>query len=306
MKQLKRLDVSAPRDAFARAQRMPLRYLELSEDGFRALEREQPELVVSDREAVLVGQPRQQRIDLHYAFPNRDAFARQFAGMFSALAQAIDAEEAPLGFRFRLTERSSRPYVEPVLIAQAFELRREWMEMSLAELPDGGPDRDEVAPGFTLRPVRIEDVEAIVRLEEVAFPNPALTPDSAQGAMDTAARYGVLEETTTGNIAGSLLTERQPPAAGHVASIAVHPDFQRRGLGEATLRWALASFRRDGLRRATLTVTVDNAPAIALYRKLGFAPGNVGLDYVRPTDDDEARRVLEKRRTSRIKFGGWR
>ena len=80
----------------------------------------------------------------------------------------------------------------------------------------------------------------------------------------------------------------------------MHPDWQRRGLGEAMVRWALGWFRGEGLRRADLTVSVDNAPAIALYRKLGFASGEMGLDYRRPIDEEEVRQVLEKHRTAHI------
>jgi len=72
------------------------------------------------------------------------------------------------------------------------------------------------------------------------------------------------------------------------------------------LIWVLASFHQQGLRRATLTVNTDNGAAIALYRKLGFTPGQIGVDYRRPIAEEEVQRVLEKRRGSVIKFGGWR
>jgi ribosomal protein S18 acetylase RimI-like enzyme len=55
------------------------------------------------------------------------------------------------------------------------------------------------------------------------------------------------------------------------------------------------------LRRATLTVNVDNGAAIALYRKLGFATVEIGLDYRRPIDEEEARQVLEKHRAPLIR-----
>ena len=64
---------------------------------------------------------------------------------------------------------------------------------------------------------------------------------------------------------------------------------------------ALGWFRQEGLRRATLTVDTDNGPAIALYRKLGFAPAETGIDYRRPIDEEEVRQVLEKHRASHIR-----
>jgi mycothiol synthase len=301
MKQPRRLDIATPQDPYRRAQRGLLRHVALSEADFRRMERERPDHIIVEGDAVLIAQPRRHRIDLHYAFPDRDGFARQFPGMLQRLLPAVSQEEAPLGFRLRLTDRPSRPYVEPVLFAHAFEVSRVWLHMTLVELPEAGPPADDLAPGFVLRPPRPDDAEAIVRLEERAFPNPMLTVELAREALRTAAVYRVLEETGPGALVGSLLAERRPPATGHIAAIAVHPDYQRRGLGEAMMRWALAWFQAEGLRRASLTVSIDNGPAIALYRKLGFAPGEVGLDYRRPIDAEEARQVLEKHRASHIR-----
>jgi ribosomal protein S18 acetylase RimI-like enzyme len=301
MKQLKRIETPAPSGAFRKAQRGLLRHATLTEEAFRKLERAHPELIVEEGDAVLIGEPRRYRVDVHYAFPDRDAFARLFAAMFARLASAAREEEAPLGFRLRLVDRPSRPYVEPVLFSQAFELSREWLEMELAELPDAPPGA--FPAGFALRDVRAGDAGDIVRLEELAFPNPAMTLEGVQEALHSSAVYRVLEESATGALAGSLLAARRPGATGHVATIAVHPDYRRRGLGEAMLRWVLAWFRQEGLRRATLTVNTDNAPAIALYRKLGFAPGTIGVDYQRPIAEEEVQRVLEKHRAVHIKFG---
>jgi len=305
MRQLKRIDLAAPADAYRKAQRGLLRHFGLDETEFRTLERERPELVIVDGEAVLAGRPRDGLvIELGYAYPDRDAFARQFPAMFQRLLQGARQDETPLGFRFTLLDRPSRPYVEPVLRAHVFELQREWMQMTLHDLSDApGPD---VPSGFALRLATPEDAQTIVELEEAAFPYIVLTPQAVAGMLDAGQELWLLEEQLTGRAAGYLRLRRQPPATGYLAILAVHPDYQRHGLGEALLCWALARFREQGLRRVVLTVTVDNAPAIALYRKLGFVPGDLGLDYRRPIDEDEVRQVLEKHRGSHIKFGGWR
>ncbi|MGB2695790.1 MAG: GNAT family N-acetyltransferase [Dehalococcoidia bacterium] len=309
MKQLKRLDVT-PQDTFRKAQRGTLRSMAIPEDDFRALERERPELVVVDGDAVLIGWPCRiagsslstRRLDLHYAFPDRDTFARQFADMFGKLLLGADAQEAPLGIAFRLVDRSQRPYVEPLLFAHAFELNREWMEMTLLELPEDARQDDDIAPGFRLRPATLKDAEATIRLEEVCFPNSAsLTVAQAREALRTAVMR-LLEDAQTGDLAGSLMLEQRSARLGYIATIAVHPDYQRRGLGEALMRWAFAWFRWQKLRSAALTVSTWNAPAIALYRKLGFAVTEMGFDYRRPIDAEEARQVLEKRQTVRVQM----
>src|SRR3990170_3543139 len=169
MKQLRRLTVEVPKDPYRRAQRGLLRSFELSAAEFRELEREHADHIVVEGAAVLAAQPRGHQIDLHYAFPDRDAFVRLFPTMFGRLVALVDPSEGPLGFRLQLTDAPSRPYVEPVLSAQAFELIRDWLRMALAELPAGVECSDDLAPGFVLRPAGPGDAEAIAQLEAVAF-----------------------------------------------------------------------------------------------------------------------------------------
>lgn len=306
MKQLRRLDAAVAKTPYEKAQRGALRDFGMSKDDLRSLERKRPELVVLDGEAVLAGQVRRRQVELHYAFPDRDEFVKRFPPMFARLLDGVQQSEAPMGFRLRLIDRSSRPYVEPVLKTHAFELSREWMEMTLVELPDAPLPADGIAPGFVLRDARPSDAQAIVELEDAAFTAPAPTVDEAHDALKTAAFYRVLEEAATGAVVGSLFGSLRPMATGYINTLAVHPQYQRRGHGEAMLRWALAWFREQGLRRSALTVSVENTAAIALYRKLGFTPGIMGFNYRRPIDPAEVRQVLDKHRGSHIKFGGWR
>lgn len=58
--------------------------------------------------------------------------------------------------------------------------------------------------------------------------------------------------------------------SGFIKDLAVHPDWQGRGLGEALLRTTFAAFRRRGLDHVDLKVMAGNAPALALYRRLGM------------------------------------
>jgi len=102
-------------------------------------------------------------------------------------------------------------------------------------------------------------------------------------------RERLTESTAPGRIDLLLVAERDGDVVGngglhpvslpqqvrrrHVASlgIAVGPEAQGQGVGTA-LMTALCDYadRWLGLLRIELTVYVDNAPAIALYRKFGF------------------------------------
>jgi|FLYL01.1.fsa_nt_gi ribosomal protein S18 acetylase RimI-like enzyme len=297
MKTIRRIDGTQSRDPYRRAQRALLRSFELDEATFQSLRKRRPSLVVIDGDAVLAGEPRRGSLmRVHYAFPHRDAFTGKFPSMFGKLAAATNEEDAPLGFALRLTDRSLRGYLEPVLRAQAFELNREWMRMTIPLLPVAGPSLPE---GYAVRPLRTADMETVIELEAAAFPQSTLTPETLRPAGEGHWPL-VLERGDTGEVVGYLRLRRETSREGYVSDVAVHPEYQNHGLGEALMRWALAFLREQGFQRASLTVDTDNARAIALYQKLGFFLGEMGIDYRRPIDEDEVRQVLEKHRSSHI------
>jgi putative acetyltransferase len=76
-----------------------------------------------------------------------------------------------------------------------------------------------------------------------------------------------------GSIIGNAGIWHQKGRRRHVGGVgmSVHDDFHRRGIGSALMA-ALIDVADSwlDLKRLELTVYVDNAPAIALYRKFGF------------------------------------
>lgn len=58
--------------------------------------------------------------------------------------------------------------------------------------------------------------------------------------------------------------------AGSVQNVGVVPEHRGLGLGRALILQALLGFREAGLRRVYLEATAENAPAVELYRSVGF------------------------------------
>jgi len=56
----------------------------------------------------------------------------------------------------------------------------------------------------------------------------------------------------------------------HIATIAVHPEFRRQGIGRALLTHALLAAAEQGARAAVLEVRASNLIAQEMYRKFGF------------------------------------
>ncbi|HEU5474132.1 MAG TPA: mycothiol synthase [Actinophytocola sp.] len=67
-----------------------------------------------------------------------------------------------------------------------------------------------------------------------------------------------------------------PPPVGEVYVVGVDPDAQGGGLGRALTLAGLHHLHRGGLSKVILYVESDNAPAVAVYRRLGF--GRVASD----------------------------
>ena len=74
--------------------------------------------------------------------------------------------------------------------------------------------------------------------------------------------------------------------------IAVHPDHRRKGIAEALVAGLEEQLRQRGSRALTLEVRDSNAPAIALYEKLGFTQVGLRKNYYRNPKEDA--RILRK------------
>jgi len=70
----------------------------------------------------------------------------------------------------------------------------------------------------------------------------------------------------------ALLASTDPPELGDVS---VRPEHRRRGIASALIATAEREAVARGFDRLRLTVSVDNQPAQALYRGLGY--GEVGI-----------------------------
>lgn len=126
---------------------------------------------------------------------------------------------------------------------------------------------------IAIRPMRVEDLAAVHHIDCLSFilPWPA-----------NAFRYELLENRNSrlwvaelesldkvGVVVGAIVVWLVVDEA-HIATLAVHPDYRRRGIGTKLLKTALQECARLGMHTATLEVRAGNLEAQALYRRLGF------------------------------------
>jgi [ribosomal protein S18]-alanine N-acetyltransferase len=72
----------------------------------------------------------------------------------------------------------------------------------------------------------------------------------------------------------------------HITMLAVHPQYQYQGLGQALLYSLLKTAASVGLERATLEVRASNEIAINLYQKFGFKTAGRRRRYYQDNGED--------------------
>lgn len=125
---------------------------------------------------------------------------------------------------------------------------------------------DEALPASTLRPMREDDLAAVMAIEVDAYPFP-WTPGIFRDCLraDHPAWVLLQQERVIGYFLMSL-------AAGeaHLLNVCVAKDRQGHGYGRTLLRAILQIARGHGVERVFLEVRPSNSGAIQLYFDAGF------------------------------------
>jgi ribosomal-protein-alanine N-acetyltransferase len=137
-----------------------------------------------------------------------------------------------------------------------------------------------------IAPMRRRHLRAVLRTEARVYPRP-WTVGLYLGELaqpDDRRRYVVARVggTVVGH-AGMIVAVDE----AHVTTVAVDPDWQRRGVGARLVLDLLADARARGLVGVTLEVRAGNDAARSLYRRFGFVDEGVRRGYY-PEDGEDA------------------
>ena len=126
-------------------------------------------------------------------------------------------------------------------------------------------------------------VAQIAALEKICFSDP-WSEKSVASELDNKLAYWLVAvegDTVAGYIGSQTVMDETD-----MMNVAVHPDFRRRGIAEALVTGLVEYLKTVGSRCLTLEVRASNAPAIALYGKLGFAEIGRRKNYYRNPRED--------------------
>ena len=151
-------------------------------------------------------------------------------------------------------------------------------------MDDLSPRASEDVSGLKIRKMTLDDLEQVVAIDQTSFSLP-WPPRSFQFEMtdNPASRCWVaeLDGQVVGMLVGWFIVDEI-----HIATLAAHPDFRRRGIGEKLLAFALQSAKDEGAVSSFLEVRESNTAALEMYRKFGYVEDGRREGYYKDNGED--------------------
>ncbi len=142
-----------------------------------------------------------------------------------------------------------------------------------------------------IRRMTWQDLSAVVELERLSFTLPWSENAFRYELENPVSRAWVVEKD--GQVVASLVLWLVLDEA-HIATIAVHPDHRRQGIGRILLLHALRMAWDEGARQAFLEVRLSNLAAQELYRQLGFEVSGRRRGYYHDNHEDALLMTLKE------------
>ena len=151
---------------------------------------------------------------------------------------------------------------------------------------------------FVIRKMTVEDIPAVVALDQLSFSLP--WPERSfrfELTQNTASRCWVAEVDghMVGMIVNWLLVDEV-----HVATLATHPDFRRQGIAKELLAHSLRYMSGEGAVSSFLEVRESNTAAREMYRKFGYEDTGRRRGYYKDNNEDAILMTLEKINIERL------
>jgi ribosomal-protein-alanine N-acetyltransferase len=130
------------------------------------------------------------------------------------------------------------------------------------------PLRRAAIPDLALRPIQAADLSALVAVDNAAFAPPW---QYSRGALQEA--LGLAALATVAEVAGEVVGYQISSGGrngGHLARLAVRPDWQGYGIGRGLVAHLIEFFESLGAPVITVNTQRDNQSSLAVYHAAGF------------------------------------
>ncbi len=142
-----------------------------------------------------------------------------------------------------------------------------------------------------IRRMKMEDIPEVAAIDRNSFALPWTERSFKYEALEnSAARCWV---TTVDERVASMLVLWIIADEAHIATIATHSDFRRRGFAKKMLLKALVSAREEGVKKALLEVRARHVIAQKIYCDIGFVEVGRRPMYYRDNGEDAVLMTME-------------
>ena len=142
-----------------------------------------------------------------------------------------------------------------------------------------------------IRKMTLDDLDQVVAIDRVSFSLPWPERSFRFDLTDNpASRCWVaeLDGKVVGMVVSWLILDEV-----HVATIATHPEYRRRGIARRLLAHTLQHLKEEGAQSSFLEVRASNFAAQEMYRKFGYEESGVRPRYYKDNDEDAILMTLE-------------
>ncbi len=156
---------------------------------------------------------------------------------------------------------------------------------------DGLTGRSIDSLRYDVRPATLEDLNAILGIEQRSFSSPwpefVLAEEIAKRSWSRV-RAACTDETVVGfMVYWTVVSEL------HLLNLAVHPRWRRSGIGTLLMTDLVETAQRESFEEIILEVRASNEHARALYHRFGFKALDVRRGYYTDTGEDAVVMALE-------------
>ena len=128
---------------------------------------------------------------------------------------------------------------------------------------------------MVFRPMRPEDLDALIKIERAAYPYP-WSLGNFRDCLESG--YSCWVGEVEGALAGYWVM-MQAVGEGHILNCCVAPAWQSRGFGRSLVEHLIDTARNHMTEVLYLEVRPSNTPAVNLYQRIGFDGIALRRDY---------------------------